>query len=51
MRAFTGIDLSVESVPDATTLLHFRHLLEEHDLTRQLFEEVGLLLKRSANCS
>lgn len=45
MRTFTGIDLSVESVPDATTLLHFRHLLEEHDLTRQLFEEVGLLLK------
>jgi len=45
MRTFTGIDLSVESVPDATTLLHFRHLLEEHDLTRLLFEEVGLLLK------
>jgi len=28
MRAFIGIDLSVESVPDATTLLKFRHLLE-----------------------
>jgi len=26
MRAFIGIDLSVESAPDATTLLKFRHL-------------------------
>jgi IS5 family transposase len=45
MRTFAGIDLSVESVPDATTLLHFRHLLEAHGLTRQLFEEVGALLE------
>jgi len=26
MRTFSGIDLSVESVPDATTVLKFRHL-------------------------
>lgn len=45
MRTFAGIDLSVESVPDATTLLHFRHLLEAHDLTRRLFAEVGALLE------
>ena len=32
MRTFAGSDLSVEAVPDATTLLHFRHLLEEHKL-------------------
>jgi len=44
MRTFAGIDLSVEAVPDATTLLKFRHLLEAHDLTRQMFEEVGALL-------
>jgi len=44
MRTFAGIDLSVEAVPDATTLLKFRHLLEAHDLTRQIFEEVGSLL-------
>ena len=31
MRSFAGIDLSVEAVPDATTLLKFRHLLEAHD--------------------
>jgi len=44
LRTFAGIDLSVEGVPDATTLLHFRHLLEEHELTQRIFEEVGALL-------
>lgn len=28
MRKFMGLDFTVEQVPDATTLLHFRHLLE-----------------------
>jgi len=47
MRTFAGIDLSVEAVPDATTLLKFRHLLEAHDLTRAIFAEVsGLLSER-----
>ena len=40
MRLFVGIDLSEEGVPDATTLLKFRHLLEKHDLTRGIFEEI-----------
>jgi IS5 family transposase len=44
MRTFAGIDLSVEAVPDATTLLKFRHLLEAHNLTRAIFAEVGALL-------
>jgi IS5 family transposase len=44
MRTFAGIDLSVEAVPDATTLLHFRHLLEEHELTAKIFAEVAALL-------
>jgi len=44
MRTFAGIDLSVEAVPDATTLLKFRHLLERHELTRRIFEGVGALL-------
>ncbi|SPS02197.1 hypothetical protein CBM2634_P180001 [Cupriavidus taiwanensis] len=34
MRAFAGIDLAVEAVPDATTLLKFRRLLVEHELTQ-----------------
>jgi transposase, IS5 family len=44
LRTFAGIDLSVEGVPDATTLLQFRHLLERHALTQRIFEEVGALL-------
>jgi IS5 family transposase len=38
MRRFMGLDFVVEQVPDATTLLHFRHLLEEHKLGEKLFE-------------
>jgi transposase, IS5 family len=52
MREFVGIDLAREGVPDATTLLKFRRLLEAHGLTAQLFEginahlaERGLLLR------
>lgn len=52
-REFVGIDLGRERVPDATTLLKFRRLLEEHQLTVQLFEginahlsERGLLLRQ-----
>ena len=45
MRTFAGIDLSVEAVPDATTLLNFRHLLEAHHLTQAIFAEVGALLR------
>jgi len=32
MRAFVGIDLGREPVPDETTVMRFRHLLEEHKL-------------------
>ena len=45
LRGFAGIDLNRAPVPDATTLLHFRHWLERHDLTRALFEEVGAVLE------
>jgi transposase, IS5 family len=41
MRAFVGIDLGREPVPDETTVCRFRHLLEEHDLGRRLFDQVG----------
>src|SRR5437660_10627955 len=40
MRRFVGIDLGREAVPDETTVCRFRHLLEEHDLGQQLFDEV-----------
>ena len=41
MREFIGIDLSREQVPDATTLLKFRHLLEERQLTAAIFDSVN----------
>ncbi len=41
LRGFAGVELSRDPVPDATTVLHFRHWLERHDLTRVLFDEVG----------
>ena len=44
-RDFCRIDLGRERVPDATTLLHFRHLLEEHKIGTALFAKVGELLQ------
>jgi transposase, IS5 family len=41
LRNFVGIDLDCEAVPDATTLLKFRRLLEEHKLAEQLFVPAG----------
>jgi transposase, IS5 family len=38
MRRFMGVDFASEQVPDATTLLHFRHLIEKHKLGEKLFE-------------
>jgi len=43
-RDFCRIDLGRERVPDATTLLKFRHLLEEHHIGAALFTKVGELL-------
>ncbi|MDO5501476.1 MAG: IS5 family transposase [Propionibacteriaceae bacterium] len=39
MRRFMGLDFARQQVPDATTLLHFRHLLEKHDLGAALLAE------------
>jgi len=44
LRNFMGIDLSRQSVPDATTLMGFRHLLEANDLTRAMLVEVNVML-------
>jgi IS5 family transposase len=43
-REFCRIDLGRERVPDATTLLSFRHLLEAHQLGAAMFAKVGELL-------
>lgn len=41
MRAFAGLELGRDAIPDETTILNFRHLLERHDLTKALFHAVG----------
>lgn len=45
LRAFVGIDLGRERVPDGTTLLKFRRLLEKHKLGEALFAKVGAVLQ------
>ena len=40
MRVFMKIDFMNESVPDATTLLKFRHLLEEHGIGEKIFADI-----------
>ena len=39
VRRFSGLRLS-EPIPDESTILHFRHLLERHELGQGLFEEI-----------
>jgi IS5 family transposase len=45
MRRFAGINLISDRIPDETTILSFRHLLEKHDLSKQIFEMVKAHLK------
>ena len=44
-REFCGFDLGQERIPDATTLLKFRHLLEDNDFGKAMFARVGFLLQ------
>lgn len=51
-QKFLQVDLMSEGVPDETTMLNFRHVLERHDLSKRIFEEIkehlvdrGLLMK------
>ena len=41
MRAFAGLELGRDAIPDETTILNFRHLLERHELTKAIFEGVA----------
>jgi len=45
MRRFAGIELVEDAIPDESTILRFRHLLERHGLTERIFEEVRWLLE------
>jgi IS5 family transposase len=41
MRAFCHLELGRDPIPDETTILNFRHLLEAHALTKAVFEAVA----------
>lgn len=43
MRKFAGLHL--DRIPDETTILNFRHLLERHGLGKKLFNEINAHLK------
>lgn len=45
MRDFSGLDLAHDAIPDETTILNFRHLLEAHKLTELLFDTVSNYLE------
>ena len=45
MRAFAGLELGRDAIPDETTILNFRHLLEAHDQTKAIFEAVSAHLE------
>ena len=53
MRQFAGIELGDDRIPDETTILNFRHLLEKHQLSEKLFAEVNrhLAEQRITLCS
>jgi len=48
MRDFAGLDLGHDAIPDETTILKFRHLLEKHKLTEALFDAVKAYLDERA---
>ena len=45
LRRFAGIDLGRAPVPDETTILNFRHLLEENELCGQMLDTVNVYLE------
>lgn len=47
MRKFMGINFLDEQVPDATTLLKFRHLIEAHKIGEQIFNDVKERLEKA----
>ena len=46
MRRFAGIELLDDAIPDESTILRFRHLLERHGLSEQIFAIVRGLLEQ-----
>lgn len=49
MRKFVGINFLEEDAPDATTLLKFRRLLEQHGLNKLFFEAINRVMVESGH--
>jgi IS5 family transposase len=49
MRRFAKLDFWDGVTPDETTILHFRHLLEKHDLTARLMEVINGILRENGD--
>ena len=47
IRAFVGIDGGNQPIPDETTILKFRHLLEQNHLTQKMFDRVSEMLSEN----
>ena len=47
MKSFHGINFIDEQVPDATTLLKFRHVLEKHHIGEKIFKDVSDRLEKA----
>lgn len=45
MRRFAGIELAEDAVPDESTILRFRRLLEQHKLSQRIFGQIRTLLE------
>ena len=45
LRRFVGVDLGIAPAPDETTVLRFRHLLEQHDLCGMMLDAVNIHLE------
>jgi len=45
IRRFAGFDSVLDALPDETTILNFRHILEQHDLTEKILSEINAYLE------
>ena len=51
MRKFVGINFLEEDAPDATTLLKFRRLLEQHGLNKLFFDAINRVMVETGRAS
>jgi len=46
MRRFAGLELGTDAIPDETTILNFRRLIEKHQLSEALFHDINAYLEQ-----